>query len=122
MQSDAQRRQKALEEEREAQASEPLKDFRRTSMSTHRASTENAEPEHAGAEGQEISQDLRDIAQESLLGKRTSEAMLDMYVPMETWYLRNSLEKVRCYTAHVAHKEGLGATNSRPLVSTGVPD
>ncbi|EPQ26441.1 uncharacterized protein PFL1_06089 [Pseudozyma flocculosa PF-1] len=87
-------RQRSLAEERKAQASEPLKDFRRPSVSSPRLSLDGA-PTGAGQADRDSFEavEMRDIAAESQLGKQVDEALATVYTTMETWYLRNSLEK-----------------------------
>ncbi|KAN0061943.1 Golgi transport complex subunit 4 [Thecaphora frezii] len=86
-----------LPEERETSDLEPLKDFRRHSLSSPRASLDQAKKQRS--DGARSTQDdaealpTRDIIAESQLGKQTDEALETIYAPMETWYLRNSLEK-----------------------------
>lgn len=106
-------RQKTAQDERAAQADEPLKDFRRTSVdqrSANAAVVAAADASDADAPALESI----DIVAESKLGQEVRESMKTIYIPMETWYLRNSLEK--------AFRIDQPDTTSRPYTSSILDD
>lgn len=113
-------RQKALKDEREAQADEPLKDFRRTSVdrrSSIASSVSAALPNGADQNDDDdaaAAAEPIDHAATSKLGQEVLESMKTTYVPMETWYLRNSLEK--------AFRIDQPDTTSRPYTSSILDD
>ena len=107
---------KTLEDERAAQADEPLKDFRRSSVDrrTSVSSSTAALPTDASADPDALPASSVDHAAESKLGQEVLESMTMLYVPMETWYLRNSLEK--------AFRIDQPDTTSRPYTSSILDD
>ncbi|KAJ9474790.1 Conserved oligomeric Golgi complex subunit 4 [Pseudozyma hubeiensis] len=108
-------RQRTLEDERAAQADEPLKDFRRTSVDRRNsiASSVNAPHGDADPDLDAVSSTI-DHAATSKLGQEVLESMNSIYTPMETWYLRNSLEK--------AFRIDQPDTTSRPYTSSILDD
>ncbi|CBQ68830.1 related to conserved oligomeric Golgi complex component 4 [Sporisorium reilianum SRZ2] len=104
-----------LEDERAAQADEPLKDFRRTSLDRRSsiASSINA-PHDPTAIDSTLPTTPIDHASASKLGQEVLECMQTTYMPMETWYLRNSLEK--------AFRIDQPDTTARPYTSSILDD
>ncbi|CDS01916.1 related to conserved oligomeric Golgi complex component 4 [Sporisorium scitamineum] len=104
-----------LEDERAAQADEPLRDFRRTSVDRRSsiASSINA-PHDTNATEDALPTEPVDHAALSKLGQEVLETMQTIYIPMETWYLRNSLEK--------AFRIDQPDTTSRPYTSSILDD
>ncbi|SPC61777.1 related to conserved oligomeric Golgi complex component 4 [Ustilago sp. UG-2017b] len=110
-------RQRTLEDERATQADEPLKDFRRTSIGRRSsiASSVNAPfPNDGMADEHALPFEPVDLAAESKLGQEVLDTMKTIYIPMETWYLRNSLEK--------AFRIDQPDTTSRPYTSSILDD
>ncbi|SPO28923.1 related to conserved oligomeric Golgi complex component 4 [Ustilago trichophora] len=108
---------RTLEGERAAQADEPLKDFRRTSIdrrSSISSSVNAALPNEAVADEDALPTTPVDHASESKLGQEVLESMKTIYIPLETWYLRNSLEK--------AFRIDQPDTTSRPYTSSILDD
>lgn len=110
-------RAKTLEDERAAQADEPLKDFRRGSVdrrSSVASSVNNNASDEVDATDNDAAMRPIDHASTSKLGQEVLETMKSTYVPMEIWYLRNSLEK--------AFRIDQPDTTSRPYTSSILDD
>ncbi len=116
-------RAKTLEDERAAQADEPLKDFRRTSADRRRSSIASSSANAAfsslnadvlDGDADDLPLESVDLASTSKLGQEILEAMSNTYIPMEKWYLRNSLEK--------AFRIDQPDTTSRPYTSSILDD
>ncbi|EST08992.1 Conserved oligomeric Golgi complex, subunit 4 [Kalmanozyma brasiliensis GHG001] len=107
-------RPKTLEDERAAQADEALKDFRRTSVDRRSSIASSANAPPIDAEQDEELADSIDHATQSKLGQEVLESMSTLYIPMETWFLRNSLEK--------AFRIDQPDTISRPYTSSILDD
>nr|CDI54913.1 related to conserved oligomeric Golgi complex component 4 [Melanopsichium pennsylvanicum 4] len=89
---------RTLESERAAQADEPLKDFRRASLDRRSSIASSVNATFGTSADQDVEDNAPiatrvDHAAESKLGQEVLESMQIIYIPMETWYLRNSLEK-----------------------------
>ncbi|SPO47330.1 related to conserved oligomeric Golgi complex component 4 [Moesziomyces antarcticus] len=104
-------RQSSLDNQHADQADEPLKDFRRSSVD-RRGSIAGSLAEADAAT--DVPPDPIDHAAVSKLGQEVLETMKGSYMPLETWYLRSSLEK--------AFRIDQPDTTARPYTSSILDD